>query len=62
MEETKNLCAQMPLSLHARIQAERTGKRISQKKFVLVLICQVLNEKEKQGSRMLPAQHDELRR
>ena len=46
MESTKNLCAQIPESLHARVRAEQeqSGQTLSQ--YVTALIAEYYNQKE----------------
>ena len=46
MEETKNLCAQIPSSLHARVreEQERSGQTLSQ--YLTWLITEFYNRKE----------------
>ena len=55
MAATKNLCAQIPEDLFQRIKAHleresaRTGKKLTQREFVLGLIEEALNEAERQA-------------
>ena len=46
MESTKNLCAQIPESLHARVRAEQeqSGQTLSQ--YVTAIITEYYNQKE----------------
>ena len=46
MESTKNLCAQIPESLHARVRAEQeqSGQTLSQ--YITALITEHYNQKE----------------
>ena len=46
MENTKNLCAQIPESLHARVRSEQeqSGQTLSQ--YVTMLITEYYNQKE----------------
>ena len=46
MENTKNLCAQIPESLHARVRSEQeqSGQTLSQ--YVTTLITEYYNQKE----------------
>lgn len=46
MESTKNLCAQIPESLHARVRSEQeqSGQTLSQ--YVTALITEYYNQKE----------------
>ena len=59
MEATKNLCAQIPESLHARVRTEQeqSGQTLSQ--YVTALITEYYNLKERQkmeGTRTLAFQ------
>ena len=59
METTKNLCAQIPESLHARVRTEQeqSGQTLSQ--YVTALITEYYNLKEgrkMEGTRTIPFQ------
>lgn len=56
MEATRNLCAQIPEELDLRIknylaeEKERTGKKVSQREFIVRLIEQALDAYEAVGT------------
>ena len=62
MEQTKNLCAQIPLSLHTRIRAEQTRSERSLSEYITEILTQYFEGGSSMaGTRTLAVQMSEER-